>query len=186
VTAITGGKLSLERFILEMARAPREQLDLESLKQLMNRLDVSDDLLQQHIRFTNRCYSRNLVCRTPDFDLLVLCWRPGQQSVIHDHGESLSVVRVVNGHLTSRMFEKSGQPTPSDITVRKTADEILTDNAFACVDHGEIHQLANVNGPDLVTLHCYARPLKTMNVYTPATGEVEEVTLRYTLEDDYV
>ena len=39
---------------------------------------------------------------------------------------------------------------------------------------------------DAVTVHVYARPLKDITVYCPKSGEIERVTLRYTLEDDFV
>ncbi|GIW70683.1 MAG: hypothetical protein KatS3mg102_0225 [Planctomycetota bacterium] len=186
MAAIANNRLTLEQFVLEIARIPREQLDLEALRDLVRRLDVCDDLIRQHIRFRPDSYARNLVCRTPAFDMLVLCWRPGQQTVIHDHGESLNVTRVVGGRLCSRMFVEAARPEPGRVLVRPTVDELLDGMAFSCVDAGEIHQLANTSEADLVTLHVYARPLKDIRVYCPNTGEVDTVRLRYTLEDDYV
>lgn len=181
---ISNGKLSLERFVLEMVHVPSDQLTLPNLYDLVGRLDLSDDLIQQHIHFHADMYCRNLLCRTPAFDMLVLCWQPGQQSSIHDHAGSLNVTRVFRGELTSRLFEPIGEVGPRECFVQMRDEQRLGNTGFAGVDHDEIHQLANTSSAPLVTVHVYARPLKDITVYCPGSGKVEQVTLRYSLEDD--
>jgi cysteine dioxygenase len=181
----TSPHLSLDDFVLEMAQIPSKDLTLEALKELAGHLDLRDDLIQEHIHFTDKSYARNLVCRTPRFDMLVLCWKPDQVTTIHDHAGSLNVTRVFNGELTSRMFRERERPGPGRCLVELASEERLGKEGFSCVDHGEIHQLANTSGKDLVTLHVYARPLKDITVYCPNTGEIDLVQLRYTLEDDF-
>ncbi len=179
------GKLSIEDFILEMMHIPQRELNLEALRDLVSRLDLRDELVQEHIHFCDETYSRNLVCRTPRFDMLVLCWKPGQVTTIHDHAGSLNVTRVFGGTLTSRMFEEYDRPGPGRVLVRKASEERLERANLACVDRGEIHQLANTSERDLVTVHVYAKPLKDITVYCPNTGEIDRLTLRYSLEDDF-
>jgi predicted metal-dependent enzyme (double-stranded beta helix superfamily) len=177
--------LSLDDFVLEMSHTKLKELTVGKLKELVAHLDLKDELIQEHIRFQEGQYARNLVCRTPKFDMLVLCWKPGQVTSIHDHAGSLNVTRVFGGTLTSRLFEESDRPGPGRCLVRKKVEERLSAHDLTCVDVGEIHQLANESQGELVTLHFYARPLKDITVYCPNTGEIERVTLRYTLEDDF-
>ena len=80
--------LSLDDFICEMSREPVSSLTHERLMDLAGRLHLSGDLVGNRIAFASDAYARNLVCRTPFFELLVLCWRPGQESTIHDHARS--------------------------------------------------------------------------------------------------
>ncbi|MCI0586650.1 MAG: cysteine dioxygenase family protein [Planctomycetes bacterium] len=179
------GRITLDQFIFEMMHVPARELSLANLKDLFGRLDLKDALVSEHVHFTGDTYSRNLLCRTPRFDMLVLCWKPGQVTTIHDHAGSLNVTRIFEGDLTSRLFEEAGRPSPGRVLVRQAAEDRLGKGDFACVDWDEIHQLANTSDHDLVTVHVYAKPLKDINVYCPTTGDVEKVTLRYTLEDEF-
>jgi predicted metal-dependent enzyme (double-stranded beta helix superfamily) len=182
---IAPARLSLEDFICEMSQIPSRELRLPALKDLFGRLDLKDELVTGNIHFAAQAYARNLVCRTPRFDMLVLCWRPGNVTTIHDHAGSLNVTRVVSGGLTSRTFARGERPAPGKCLVRLEREEKLASGAVSCVDHGEVHQLANTTDADLVTVHVYARPLKDITVYCPETGNVDRVTLRYTLEDEF-
>ena len=50
--------------------------------------------------FSKRKYARNLIARSSYAELLMLCWRSGQRTPIHDHGGSIGVVMVAEGCLT--------------------------------------------------------------------------------------
>jgi predicted metal-dependent enzyme (double-stranded beta helix superfamily) len=176
---------SLDDFVAEMAHLSCENLTIGILHQLAGDLDVRDDLIREHIHFTSDAYTRNLVCRTPRFDMLVLCWKPGHVTTIHDHAGSLNVTRVLQGRLTSRLFVPGGRPTPDRCLVRLASEDKLGPGDFSLVDRAEIHQLANTSDADLVTLHVYAKPLRDIVVYDPATGDMKKVALRYSLEDDF-
>ena len=177
--------MTLDDFILEMQHIPSRELTIAQLRELVTKLDLRDALVDENVHFCEESYARNLLCRTPRFDMLVLCWKPGQVTTIHDHAGSLNVTRVYSGKLTSRLFEEYERPAPGRSLVRKAVEDTLGKNGLSTVDHGEIHQLANTSDHDLVTVHVYARPLKDITVYCPNTGEIERVALRYTLEDEF-
>ncbi len=179
------GRISLDDFVLEMMHIPSRELKLPSLVDLFSRLELRDTLINEHVHFCADAYARNLVCRTPRFDMLVLCWKPGQVTTIHDHAGSLSVVRAYRGTMTSRIFEVTSRPSPDRALVRMALDEKIGAGLQATVDVDGIHQLANTSDQDLVTLHVYAPPLKELTVYYPSSGKFERVTLRYTLEDEF-
>lgn len=175
-------RLTLDNFILEMMRIPPENLQIQQLQDLVEQLDVNDILLRQHISFSDNTYARKLLCRTSRFDMLVLCWHPGQYTTIHDHAGSLSVTRVRSGILTARTFEVYDRISPQEQLVRLKSEEELGRGGLAIVDRDEIHQLANTSDERLVTFHVYAPPLRNINVYCPNSGQVDLVTLQYTLE----
>ena len=176
--------LDLERFILEMGREPVSSLTHERLMDLTHRLRISDELVDSRTRFVANAYARNLVCRTPAFELLVLCWRPGHESTIHDHAGALNAIRVHRGELTSRVFvPAAGRPAgagPVDLVEEKR----LQEGGWTGVDRGTIHQLANTSDENLVTVHVYAPPLLELTVYSTGSTDVEHRSLRDTLADD--
>jgi cysteine dioxygenase len=177
--------LSLDGFICEMGREPASSLTHERLMELAGRLYLSGDLVANRMAFAEDSYARNLVCRTPSFELLVLCWRPGQASTIHDHAGALNAIRVYSGQLTSRTFSQVGGASSGVGPVVQDAEECVpADARMIGLDRGGIHQLANTSEDDLVTVHVYAPALMELNVYSLTAAVVERRRLRYTLADD--
>jgi len=177
--------LSLDDFVVEMSRQPVSSLTHERLMDLARRLRLSDELIGLRSVFVEDHYARNLLCRTPYFELLVLCWRPGHASTIHDHAGALNAIRVVAGELTSRRFRPvCGQPLGTGPVEMTTEEHARPADDLVGVDRDGIHQLANTSDDDLVTVHVYAPPLSELTVYDIDSGFVERRPLRYTLADD--
>ena len=177
-------QLSLDEFMIEMGREPVSSLTNERLMDLVRRLRLSDELIASRTYFAADNYARNLVCRTPAFELLVLCWKPGHESTIHDHAGSLNAISVHRGELTSRIFGPAvGRPAGSGPVGLLVAERVRP-GFWTGVDRGGIHQLANTTAADLVTVHVYAPPLSELVVYSTSAPETERRPLRYTLADD--
>lgn len=167
-------------------RVPPGQLKLPQLEQLFLRLALPQALIDQHVRFTDEGYSRSLLCRTPRFDMLVLGWRSGQLSSIHDHIGSLNCTRVIRGTLRQRLFRAVDVDQQDKVAVELTEEERLDAGALARLDAGGIHQMGNLDPEALVTLHVYAAPLSEITVYEPETRRSFRKRLRYSLEDEFV
>jgi len=176
----SSAQISLEEFMIEMGREPVSSLTHERLMDLTHRLTISDELIESRTCFAANTYARNLVCRTPSFELLVLCWRPGHESTIHDHAGSLNAIRVYRGELASRVFvPAAGRPAGAGPVELLAEERVRTG-----VNRGGIHQIANTTDEDLVTVHVYAPPLLELTVYSTDSADVERRPLRYTLADD--
>jgi cysteine dioxygenase len=95
--------------------------------------------------------------------MLLLCWRAGQRSPIHDHGGSVGVVMLLEGRLTETMFEQV-----DDERVRPCNTYRWKPGAITGADVPDIHQLSNLQPKerDMVTLHCYAPPLSGFKTYS--------------------
>ena len=172
-------------------------MPLAAFSELALGLDLDDALVGAHVSFCDDHYARNLVCRTPAFELLVLCWKPDQGSTIHDHAGSLNVTRVYSGDLTSCTFRRRGGGRGvTDVGGAATGElprgpvdlideRVLAGAGSAAVDRGEIHQLGNESSAGLVTVHFYAPPLMHIVVYSRSAPHTELQRLRYSLADDF-
>ncbi len=140
-----------------------ERADLEMLQRLLTESRVTLDDLREYLHFEDSCYCRNLVAESPWFNVLVLCWKSGQRSPIHDHAQSVCAFKVLTGVCseTSYAFSPCGQVVPL-----RTKD-FLAGEIIASHD-SETHQVSNLQpeGTALVTLHVYSPPLKTMKVFS--------------------
>jgi cysteine dioxygenase len=171
--------LSLDDYLLALAQRTVTELPQADFVELTDRLRVDPALVECNVAFCPETYARNFVCRTPQFELLVLCWEPGQVTTVHDHAGSLNFIRVHRGRLTSRLFAH-----PDDGRLALASEAALTAGGRTSVDRPEIHQLANTSGEQLVTIHVYAPPLTHLTVYDVATGSSERLPLRYTVAND--
>jgi cysteine dioxygenase len=176
--------LALEDFILELGREPVSVLTQERLMDLSRRLTISSELIESRTCFAPNAYTRNLVCRSAAFELLVLCWKPGHESTIHDHAGSLNAIRVHRGELTSRLFVPTAGSPVGTGPVELVAEERVQADGWTGVDRSGVHQLANTSGEDLVTVHVYAPPLLELTVFSTDSAHVERRPLRHTLADD--
>ena len=155
-------------------RAPLDEL-LELLAH--TEVDVAD--LAENVRFSAQGYTRNLVRAERWYNLLVLCWKNGQRSPIHDHAGSTCGVRVLRGVLTetSFVFVSHGR-------VKAVGSRDLTAGEVCGSADLDLHQVSNLQDgdADLVTLHVYSPPLRRMGTYslTDDTRGQEPMFIEYT------
>jgi cysteine dioxygenase len=155
----------LAEHIEKLTRAPR----LSEVEDWFSKLVIREHDYLQHRIFTPRKYARNLIVRSDFAELLLLCWRSGQRTPIHDHGGSIGVVMVCEGLLTETMYERG-----EDGRVKPYNTHRWSPGGITGADVPDIHQLLNLQpaGRELVTLHCYAPPLSVLNTFSPRNSRV--------------
>ncbi len=139
--------------------------NLGVLDRLLSGLSLSRADIAPACIFGQKSYKRNTIARSDYFELLALCWRSGHCTPIHDHQGSSCAFRVVEGRGTEIQYRMS----PAGIVCPVKAVEMPP--GYVCAAHDEdIHQVANFQpaGSDLVTLHIYSPPIKSMNTYEMA------------------
>ncbi|WP_157889248.1 cysteine dioxygenase [Chromobacterium subtsugae] len=109
--------------------------------------------------FGDSQYRRNRIYADDFCELLLLCWRSGQRSQIHNHRGSLCGVRVLQGVATETVFEE----TPAGLLASRETRELAAGSLVINGDQ-DIHQIANQQDGDLVTLHLYSPPLRQMRL----------------------
>lgn len=143
-----------------------QRIALDELTERLQDDSISADLLADHIHFSNERYSRNLLAYGPQFYALVLCWKPGQASPIHDHKGASCGVRVIEGVATETSFAREdGRLVEKSVTTMR-AGEVC--GSF----DDDIHEIRNNGDGNLVTLHIYSPYLDNINLYDRETGEV--------------
>jgi cysteine dioxygenase len=158
------------REILESQTAPPS---LSQLYQWLENALISENDLQPYLGFKDGTYWRHRVCRNEFVEMLVLCWRPGQRTVIHDHNGSQGAVLVQQGVMWETTFTydvarglsynsasgyEAGQITGADVP--------------------DIHQLGNpdVSERNLVTIHIYSPALGVLHTYKPGSATIDLYT----------
>lgn len=116
-------------------------------------------------------YVRNLVHQGPAYQALLLCWRNGQRSPIHNHRGSNCGVKVLRGIATETVFGRA----PNGMILAERSRDLPAGHICASADD-DIHQVSNLQAgsEDLVTLHVYSPPLLRMDVFSLESNAVNE------------
>ena len=137
--------------------------DLPRLIAELEAIDLSTPELASHIHYSSQTYRRNLMSEGRWYNLLVLCWKNGQRSPIHDHRGSRCALRVVEGVMTETQFEFA-----PNRHVKPTFSRDLYPGQVIGSEDTDMHQISNLQAGDanLVTMHVYSPPLLVMGTYS--------------------
>jgi cysteine dioxygenase len=136
--------------------------DLRTQEQLLKKLVLTREDIEDACVFGQRSYRRNTIARGEHYELLALCWRSGHCTPIHDHRGVSCAFKVIHGTGTEIRFHLS----PSGCVC--PAQTITMPPGYVCsADDPDIHQVANMQAPglDLVTLHVYSPPIQRMTTF---------------------
>ena len=151
---------------------------LAELTARVSRLQIRCEDVAEFTRFSEQGYMRNLVRAGPWYNVLVLCWKNGQRSPIHDHAGSVCALRVLRGVLTETLFEF----TPNG-HVKATLSRDFDAGSVVASQDSDLHQVSNLQAgtADLVTLHVYSPALELMGKYslTDRTRGVEPMLMEF-------
>ncbi len=158
----------------------KERAPMRRLEEQLRTLEVTYAHVAEFAQFDERQYSRNLVHGGAWYQVLVMCWRSGQRSPIHNHAGSTCAVRVLNGTVTETAFAA----TPCGQVKAISSRDMTVGEVCATQDSG-MHQVSNLQpeGNDLVTLHVYSPPLLRMDTYSltsAAIGEFRPTVIEHT------
>lgn len=123
--------------------------------------------------FAPQHYTRNLVVLNDLFELMILCWGPGQESPIHNHEGQDCWMAVLDGEMEELRYLIPSGAGPGPILAKSTHRFASGQVAFIRDEMG-LHLVRPTRASALggVTLHLYAKPYDECNCYCPETGRV--------------
>jgi cysteine dioxygenase len=159
--------------LIERLNSQTSPPTLEQLNSWVSSVEILDTDLQPYLGFKEGNYWRHRVCRNEAVEMLVICWRPGQKTPIHDHNGSHGVVRVYKGLMWETIFAYDDQKGLCYDTGRECPVGTVTGAEIP-----DIHQLGNpeVSGQDLITVHVYSPPLGVLKTYKVGSSQVDLYT----------
>lgn len=125
--------------------------------------------LAPYLRWDPKHYTRTCVVRNSNFELLVICYGPGQRTSIHDYDSETAWVRTVMGEVVEERFQSEGD---GGIRLRQ-ASRLSTGEVVALERGNSIHRFSNAGMARAITLNLYAPPMNQWRVYDEQTGTAE-------------
>jgi cysteine dioxygenase len=159
--------------LIERLNSQTTPPSLEQINSWLSSVEIFDRDLEPYIGFKEGNYWRHRVCRNEAIEMLVICWRPGQKTPIHDHNGSHGAVRVYKGLMWETTFAFDSDKGLCYDTGRECPVGTVTGAEIP-----DIHQLGNpeVSGQDLITVHVYSPPLAVLKTYKVGSSQVDLYT----------
>ena len=133
--------------------------------------------LDRYVHFRDDMYTRNLVYRDDDLELMAVCWMPGQRTVIHTHNGQLGWMSVEQGALAAINYKWLGCNAADNQNVagmdclagateldldRREVQECYPDGPVNTVDKVQtIHQVVVQGREPVISLHVYSQPIES-------------------------
>src|SRR4029078_945363 len=170
-TQIVPRQLSIQDFISELRQFPESAfVHTTELLAFLPQTGVKPEPLSPYLNWNRQPYTRNLIDKTPLYELIAICWEVGQVSSVHNHRDqncwmSVPIGRLLveNFHLVSQDIEHGkSQLTPTDTVEMNATHPCAVDPA------DPVHRVVNPKrfGERAVSLHIYSRPFDTCVVYS--------------------
>jgi cysteine dioxygenase len=180
-------QIALQDFVGQLRAFPA--LAFQNTRELVSFLSsavVAPDTLAPYLTWDRQHYTRNLIDKTPLYELIAICWEVGQSSSVHNHRDQNCWMAVPIGRLLVENYRIVFQQIEEGRCELETADTVEMNPAHPCaVDPLEpVHRVLNPRefNQRAVSLHVYSRPFDSCVVYSPEQGTCGEIKLHYTTE----
>jgi len=178
-------QLPIQDFVSELRKFPEQSfVHTPEILGFLERTTVNPETLAPYINWNQQHYTRNLIDKTPLYELIAICWEVGQVSSVHNHRDQncwmaapIGKLEVENFHLVSQDVDRG----TCDLTPTETIEMNLR-HPCAVNPADPVHRVVNPKkfGERAVSLHVYSRPFDSCVVYSPEQGTCGVIKLHYT------
>jgi len=185
--ATAAKQVSIHNLVAELRKFPEAAFDqTEQLRRFLQAAPVDPDSLSPYLTWDRQHYTRNLIDKTPLYELVGICWEVGQASSVHNHRDQNCWMAVPIGRLLVENFHVVHQDIVLGKCTIQAAETVEMNVSHPCaVDPLEpVHRVFNPRefNQRAVSLHVYSRPFDTCVVYSAEQGTCGEIQLHYTTQ----
>lgn len=136
---------------------------LEELDSRLANLEINIEALEECIGYSEDGYQRNVIKKNEHYELVAICWTPGQDTPIHDHVGSDCAFLIVSGVSTETTYEINDDGSASAVSTRR-----YMPGEVCAAQEPDIHRVSNEETSNLINLHVYTPPLSEFKIYSKA------------------
>jgi cysteine dioxygenase len=129
---------------------------LENVKNIIKEYNTKD--YKELIEFSTVTYNKVYVYNTLEFDLVLICWKKGQNTKIHDHPDYCCYIKMLEGSLLEENFINTNNTLKTYENVIIKPDDIT----FKCKNN-VVHRIIPLE--DSISLHIYMPGLYKPNYF---------------------
>lgn len=135
--------------------------DSRKYNHIIRSIAFSPDDFENYSSWSDDCYTRNCIIDNEKFELILICWCEGHRTPIHDHGGEECWVKVIEGEFKETIYKENKEGELEVVTSSISKQNEVT----YMKDFMGFHQLENLSNKRSLSLHLYAKPIRTCNVF---------------------
>ncbi len=176
--------VSIQEFVSGLRKFPQTAFEhTDEIVRFLEDGSVLPDTLTPYLSWGRQHYTRNLIDKTPLYELIAICWEVGQGSSVHNHRDQNCWMAVPIGRLLVENYRVVYQKLDESKCKLETTDTVEMNPARPCAVNPlePVHRVYNPRdfNQRAVSLHVYSRPFDTCVVYSPEQGTCGEIKLYY-------
>jgi cysteine dioxygenase len=176
--------VSLDAFVAAVLRIARDDFATEPMTRLLTEARLSDEAMLQHLHFHPERYTRHLIHRTDDVEILALAWPKESATPIHDHaGQRCWMVAQSGVFVVDDYRQIAGDRRPGYAVVEQLATTpgvTVGMPDFRQPGEHDIHRVRLAAGCErAVSIHVYAKPYSSCLIFDEAAREAREIPMNY-------
>ena len=159
--------VAVEEFLKDLKSFASRNFPKEEVDAYLTKTPLDPAALDQYTSYCEDRYTRHLIHKDEDFELLIICWTSGQGAPIHGHEGELCWARVERGKLR---FSNYSILSEEPLRLERVGEPI--DGSIGFLDGpAEIHAVENPVGfgENAASLHLYSKPYSRCDVYDSLT-----------------
>ena len=186
-TQATSKSVPIQDFVAELRKFPEPAFDrVDQIIRFLENTPVASESLAPYLTWDRQHYTRNLIDKTPLYELVAICWDVGQSSSVHNHRDQNCWMAVPIGKLLVENYRVIRQNLDDGKCQLEPTDTVEMNPSHPCaVDPLEpVHRVVNSRdfNQRAVSLHVYSRPFDTCVVYSAEHGTCGVIKLHYNTE----
>ena len=181
------GTVAIADFVAQLRKFPEPDFSrLDAIRDFLRSAPVEPQSLAPFLLWDRQHYTRNLIDKTPLYELIAICWEIGQGSSTHNHREQNCWMAVPIGRLMVQNYRVLFQDLQAGKCRLERTDmvEMNSANPMAVDPRAPVHRVYNPAefNTRAVSLHVYSRPFDSCDVYSEEQGTCGPIRLYYNTE----
>jgi len=178
--------LAIDQWVEQLKAIPKKDFTIPRVHDFARRKGIEAESLQPYLFYAQSHYTRNLIYKCELFEVMAICWEPGQVSRIHNHRDQNCWMVTPIGRLRVQNFRVENRDKAHGTCKLAPADCYDMDAAHPAVVQPEepVHQVLNL--PEFrgraTSVHIYSYPYSSCEVYLMDRGTYSDVPLHYSSE----
>jgi len=159
-----------------------DEVNIDEVEELLSAYHTNRADWKKFAKFDPYKYTRNLVHEgNGKFNLMLLCWAPGNQSSIHDHADAHCFVKDLDGTLKeTRYYWHHEKKSEDGGMVEKGHVHIKPDDVTYMSDELGLHRVENTSHSNpAVSLHLYSPPFQSCQMFDERTGKAMRAPMTF-------
>ena len=164
----------MDSFIKSLKSCAERDFPINEVSDLIIKSQFSNKLLDKYSHFNKKTYTRNMIYKDSNFEVLLICWSAGQMAPIHGHEGEKCWFKILSGSLEIYNYKIE---TIRPLKLKKM--EKITASTGYLDGPADIHSINNCYKNPVITLHIYAKPYDTCDIYDLKTNQIQRLKMNY-------